>query len=267
MMSRAVARLVPGAGQVNVLLDVRAWPTADERKYLRDIGVTPVQYRRLAWAARRAALGWHAALVAMSSLSLGVLLSIGSADAGYLVGFFSAVTTASATVAALLLKSSLSARTRLLVSAARCARFVVLLGPHPPRGYNLRFLRDRVRTDRSFRRRQRENLAWAISRDAGRVNAAAPCSGGLGSVLLWFGDNPCDPRRRPTLSSVVVDVVAAAAGPDALIPTTMFAPAARFPTPSPRRRIASRLRDTAGGALVTGVLVAIVSAVLRIWFH
>jgi hypothetical protein len=258
---------MPGAAQINVLLDLQAWPTVDERTYLYGAGVTPAQYRRVAWAARRAAFGWHAALVVTASALLGVLLRVDSKDAEFLVALFSTMAVASATVAVLLLRGSLTARTRLLVSAARCARFVVLLGPNPPRGHNLQFHRDRVRTDRSFRRRQLENLAWAISRDAGRVNATAPRSGGPGSVLLWFGDNPCDPPRRPTLSAVVAEVVAAAAHPESPIPATAFAPAARFSTPSPRRRVASRLRDTLGGALATGVLVAIVSVVLRIWVH
>ncbi|RLK54862.1 hypothetical protein [Actinokineospora cianjurensis] len=66
------------------------------------------------------------------------------------------------------------------------------------------------------------------------------------------------------LGSHLTDLVTAIVD-DRSVPHTQFAPAARFRTRSPQGRVLRQARALGSGALATGVLVAVLAAVLRIW--
>ncbi len=184
---------------------------------------------------------------------------------------------------ALLALPSFSVRSRLLASAFRSIRLIRALHPEPTPGpvrltAELFTLKRRTRThrrDRMFelllknprhRRRAVAGLAWSLTRDTAKLSGRPAASGTTtGEVLLWFADNPGDKRRRPIAVSYISELVTAVAD-DEPVPHTDFAAASRFRNRSPRERVLRQVRAFFGGALFTAVLVAIVSAVLRLWF-
>jgi hypothetical protein len=171
---------------------------------------------------------------------------------------------------------------RLLASAFRAARLLRALSPDPtpsPARMTVEtlLLRRRPGTHRRdevfqlllrnarHRRRVVAGVAWALTRDTARVTGRPPAEGATGGeLLLWFAENPQDRRRRPIVSAHLAELMNAVVR-DEPLPHAQFAPASRFRNRSPRERFAGRVRGLASGALVP-VLVAVVTAVLRIWF-
>jgi hypothetical protein len=154
-------------------------------------------------------------------------------------------------------------RVRLLASAARCTRLLCVLAPRTElKGMDSAFAR--CLDDPIFRRRRVGAVAWALTRDTARL-AGQPVSAGatVGELLLWFGENPADHRRRPIVGAYLGELVIAVAG-RMPIPHAQFAPAARLRTRSPREKARRQLRTAATNALVTGVFLAFVAALLRV---
>lgn len=175
-----------------------------------------------------------------------------------------------------------TAENRLLASAFRAARLLRALSPDPlpsPSRMTVETLLFRRRRgthhrDRMFqlilrnaRNRQRvvAGVAWALTRNTARLTGRPAEAGATGGeLLLWFAENPQDRRRRPIVSAHLAELMNAVTQEE-LLPHAQFFPANRFRNRSPRQRILLRVRGLANGALATGVLVAIVTAVLRIW--
>jgi hypothetical protein len=169
-----------------------------------------------------------------------------------------------------------------MVSAYRSLRLVNALSPNPTPGAvrmtaELLTLERRAGTrrrdeiferlllDPRHRRRVVAGLAWALTRDTAKMSGCSTTQGSTtGEVLLWFADNPADPRRRPIVVAYLGELVSAVADHEP-IPHAQFAAASRFRNRSPRERVLRQARTFFGGALFTGVLVAIVTAVMRIW--
>jgi hypothetical protein len=249
--------------RIDLALDTLRWPRVYLRRRLRALGVPRAQLWRLMRAAYRHATGRviavYIALIPLSVHLQGHWMS--PLEVTQIL--FSAA--AVAAVAAVLLAGGLRPRTRLRIAALRTAELALLLRPVAPEGMPdvPATLHRRLRRDPGRRQRTVATTAWTLTRDTARVNGAPFHAGELGHVLLWYAANPRDPRRGPILSGCLIEFIAAVTDPDQPIPHPEFTPAARFPILSPRARFLQSLRATASGALVTGVLVAVVSAALK----
>ncbi|MEV7038352.1 hypothetical protein [Amycolatopsis sp. NPDC051061] len=158
-------------------------------------------------------------------------------------------------------------RRRLLASAFFCVELLLELGPDLSEG------REKVAAERFLmlrrlvvrRRRRVARVAWALTRDTSRC-AGRPFTAGetLGELLLWFAENPSDRRRRPIVIDHLVELIAAVAD-NAPIPHAQFLPAAKYRTRSPRMVFVMQLRSFVRSAVVTGAVLAILAAILRVW--
>lgn len=158
-------------------------------------------------------------------------------------------------------------RRRLLASAFRCTELLLELGTGSADGRGAESV-DRVLMLRSLavrRRRRVARVAWAITRDTARC-AGRPATAGetVGELLLWFAENPADRRRRPIVAVHLVELVAAVAD-NLPIPHAQFAPAAKYRTTSPRAALLMQLRAFVRSAVVSGAILAVLTAILRIW--
>ncbi|WP_406636682.1 hypothetical protein [Amycolatopsis sp. WGS_07] len=241
-------------------------PTPEERQLLAGNGVSRAQLKRISLAAFR-----QAGAVTLGALALiGTLLAFQfqylakvPVPVVRLVLPFALLAAAGSAVLAM---ASLSPRTRLLVSAARCARLILLLDPRAAQQpLSLEF--GPHFANPVFRRRRVAGVAWALTRDSARLTGN-PATDGMtvGELLLWFAETPADRRRRPVLVGYLAELTAAAAS-GAPIPSAQFAPAARFRTRSPREAALRRLRTLVGGALTTGIVLAVLTALLRLWIR
>ncbi|MEV6825661.1 hypothetical protein [Amycolatopsis sp. NPDC051102] len=238
---------------------------SEEVRYLAYIGVAEANRRRLILASFRQYL---AECIAILSLFAGVVAvqmqfeatTRGSEESRLIAGGASIA----AIVAAILASTSLSPRTRLLVNIVRCTRLMLLLGSREQMtSYEPELVGHLDQP--GFRRRRVAGVAWALTRDTARLTGISPASGAtVGELLLWFAECPADRRRRPILSEHLVCLTNAVAE-DAAIPSAQFAPAARLRNQSPRARVLRRLGSLGSGALVTGIVVAIITAILRLW--
>ncbi|WP_162834235.1 hypothetical protein [Amycolatopsis circi] len=244
-----------------------------ESRYLADNGV-PERYRELIFRATRCQtrmtfIGLLTVVVAVVLLEVVLVLPVQfpamppflvGRDGSFVAGTFLAFL--SMWVLSLL---NGSPRRRLMVSVGRAARLVLLLDPRAEQSWRGRVLQSYLAEPR-VRRRHVEGVAWALTRDTAILTGQDAAAGmTVGELLLWFAENPADRRRRPVLGIYVAELAAAAAGGYS-IPHAQFMPAARFRTRSPREPALRRLRSFVGGALATGIVVAIVTAVLRLWF-
>ncbi len=259
---RMFARLASfGPGLVTYLL-LTGMMRPQEREYLDDLGVAPRDLSRVQsaiWVQGSTFLLWGIALIAVplgfNAPGLGPALLPNIPHGIVLI----------ATIPALLATIMSSApRDRLLASAARCTRLLCALAPPTPRaGLDLVFAR-RLKSP-TYRRRRVAAVAWALTRDTARLTGQPVSAGAtVGELLLWFDENPADRRRRPIVGAYLAELVAAAARETA-IPHAQFAPAARFRTRSPREAAARRLRAAATSPLATGVFLAVVATLLRVW--
>lgn len=252
--------------RIDLALDTLRWPRVYLRRRLRALGVPRAQLWRLMRAAYRHATGRVIAAIAVYIALIPLVFHLqGHWMSPLEVTQILFGAAAVAAVAAVLLAGGLRPRTRLRIAALRTAELALLLRPVAPKGMPdvPATLHRRLRRDPGRRQRTVATTAWTLTRDTARVNAAPPRAGGLGHVLLWYAANPRDPRRGPILSGCLIEFIAAVTDPDQPIPHPGFTPAARIPTLSPRVRFLQSLRATASGALVTGVLVAVVSAALK----
>ncbi|BCJ36390.1 hypothetical protein Athai_38930 [Actinocatenispora thailandica] len=237
------------------------WPEPD---YLRDIGVSDTHLRRIWSAAGRQALAVGMLAGTALCIYLTVAIAVGppvGTNRGSLAGAF-VVTVAVAITTGWLAWPSGTPRIRLLVAAARCARLLLMLDDREPAtSYYPRSFLARL-DDPAYRRRRVAGVAWALTRDTAKLTGQPVSAGSsLGELLLWFADNPRDPRRRPTVSAYLVELIAALCA-GAALPEFHFAPAARFRTRSPREPLLRQLRSIVSGTLITGVILAFVTAVL-----
>ncbi|QKV74115.1 hypothetical protein [Amycolatopsis sp. Hca4] len=240
-----------------------------EKKLLIEIGVSRKNCRRANWAMMRSGL---AAYLTLLALSLWIFLALPErrpsnpsvtpivTRGDFIIAAF--LTTA---MAVWLFDNSAYPRKRLLASCARCVRLVHLLRPTEPL-HGIDLLCAKWLADPQFLRRRVVGLAWALTRDSGRLNGNSSDGGvTMGELLLWFAESPADRRRRPTICPQLGELITETAS-GGLIPQIAFSPAARFRSRSPRDRLFRWLRTFAGGALATGIFVAIVTAALRVWF-
>ncbi|MEV4057370.1 hypothetical protein AB0J55_39725 [Amycolatopsis sp. NPDC049688] len=281
----AAAILLGGRPAVAVTL-LAFPPRFTESVYLETIGVPPTAVRAATTALWRQGTTWvfSASAVALCATFVLDRAQISTSPLRP-VNYFVLTFTYFGLLAAAYGVRSLSVRSRLLASSVRCARLVRASCPAPspdatqlaiesfthldpldPRG---RLGRDRIfqLLLRNPRHRQRTTagVAWALTRDiahlSGRPVGTATT---LGEVLLWFAQSPHDPRRRPIVAAYLAELITDVAN-NAPIRDADFTPASRYRTRSPRERAVRRLRSLATGALTTGILVAFVAAVLRIW--
>lgn len=240
-------------------------PTAGESRYLADNGVAEHHRQRILGEVLRqnlaAMLGVFAIVLFLFAFGLRETpLGLGARTPSFVAGELVACA-----FYLLFVQRIWSPRRRLLASIGRAVRLVLLLDPRAasPSPFS-RAVRPYL-ADPGFRRRRVEGVAWALTRDTARFTGSEPSAGmTAGEVLLWFAENPADPRRRPVLSAYLVELATAVAS-GAAIPAAAFLPATRFRTRSPREPLLRRLRTLGGGALATGIIVAAVTAVLRIW--
>ncbi|MEV5712681.1 hypothetical protein AB0L41_02225 [Amycolatopsis mediterranei] len=158
-------------------------------------------------------------------------------------------------------------RRRLLASAFRCTEILLELGTGPAGGRETESV-ERVLMPRRLavrRRRRVARVAWAITRDTARC-AGRPATAGetVGELLLWFAENPADRRRRPIVAVHLVELIAAVAD-NLPVPHAQFAPAAKYRTKSPRAALLMQLRVFVRSAVVSGAVLAVLTAILRIW--
>ncbi|MFD2470089.1 hypothetical protein [Amycolatopsis silviterrae] len=239
-------------------------PTIEERQMLADNGVSRAQLTRVFLATFRQASAVLLGALALLAMLIAFQLEYLEKPPAPVVRLVLPFALLAAAGCAVLSVASLSPRTRLLVSAARCARLILLLDPRAaqqplPRAFGPRF------ANPVFRRRRVAGVAWAVTRDSARLTGK-PATDGMtvGELLLWFAETPGDRRRRPVLVGYLAELTAAAAA-GAPIPGAHFAPAARFRTRSPREAALRLLRTLVGGALTTGIVLAVLTALLRLW--
>jgi len=161
----------------------------------------------------------------------------------------------------LLAFTAASPRTRLLISATRCARLLVLFRDDPV-DPDLRWFRFKMR-DPLYRRRRIAGLAWALTRDQARLTGRSAAEPGLGEVLLWYAESPREARRRAIFSGYMVEIITAL-NTGATVPDVQFPPAKRFATRSPRTRFVRVLRTVFTAALTTSIIAAFVTALLKL---
>ncbi|MGW5724421.1 hypothetical protein ACWEVP_50255 [Amycolatopsis sp. NPDC003865] len=258
----------PQWARADIAIDALRLPRRYVRRHLRDLGVPCEQLRQLRFAAYRHSAGRALAAVALYITAMQLTgLVVGPPTRALQVFQLFAISGGIAAAATAMLSDHLRPRARLLTAALRTAELALLLNPSAPDRLpdGAASFRRRVRRDPEFRRRLVAKTAWILTRDTARVNSAPARPGGLGHVLLWYSANPRDPRRGPILTACLLEFFAAATDADQPIPHPDFTPAARYPTLSPRSRLLQNLRDIGSGALVTGVVVAVVTALLKLW--
>lgn len=230
-----------------------------ERQYLRDLGVTAFDLmlvRLAVWYQAIVPLVWMPPFV-LGLVSFGVQ-GLGPALVPRDVPFEAAV------LAIILTIPSSKPRVRLLASAARCTRLLCTLAPNK-RLIDLDFVFSQWLNNPIYQRQRVAAAAWALTRDTARLTGQPVSTGAtVGELLLWFGRNPSDKRRRPIVGAHLAELITATANWKA-IPHADFAPAARQRTRPPRREVLRQLRATVTGTLATGVVLALVSALLRVW--
>jgi hypothetical protein len=128
-----------------------------------------------------------------------------------------------------------------------------------------------IMANRSYRRRKFSSLAWAVNRDClilsgvSRSDASVRNIEGIGQTLLWYESNPLDKRRRPIAIEGIKEALDyAIAGGGGRVPSCDLAASKFHVTPS-RNRILAKIGELVSGALVTGVTIAVVTALLRAW--
>lgn len=244
---------------------------SSERRYLYDLGVTARHLRQIT----RASYYQTASMVACYFTFSGVLVAVSLGIPFKTNVVIAAVVVTPFLALARLVWASLTTQNRILASVVRCVRLLILLhlpvAPGTERGRRIyiapQLTDERALRNQAYVRRRMQGVAWALTRDSARLTGRPVAAGGtVGEVLLWFADNPADRRRRNIVSPYLVELVTAVAD-GAPIPEAQFAPAARFRTRSPRARILQQLRSTLSGALATGVVVAVLTALLKIWFR
>jgi hypothetical protein len=262
-------------------------PRITESGYMEEIGVPPAAAKAATMALWRQGTAW---VFLVSSFTLCSAFLINrlqtsmqiSASPLRPISYFVLTFTYFGVIAALYGARSISVRSRLLASAVRCVRLIRASCPDPVPGaaqfsykspiyFDLkgkhgrdRFFELLVRNPR-HRQRVTAGIAWALTRDVARLTGRpAGKVITLGEVLLWFAENPADPRRRPIVAAYLSELITDVANNVAICDTDFF-PAARYRIRSPRERAIRRLRSLVTGAVATGILVALASAVLRIW--
>ncbi|EOD69676.1 hypothetical protein [Amycolatopsis vancoresmycina] len=282
----ATAVLLGGRPAVAVTL-LAFPPRLTESVYLGKIGVPPAAVKAATTALWRQGTTWVFSVSAFALCATFVLnrvqnvLQISTSPLDP-VDYFVLTFTYFGLLAAAYGVRSLSIRSRLLASSVRCARLVRAMCPDPSPDatqlaiesfthLDLRGSRGRdplfqllLRNPR-HRHRTTAGVAWALTRDTAHLSGrSVGTATTLGEVLLWFAQSPRDPRRRPIVAAYLAELITDVAN-HAPIRDADFTPAARYRTRSPRERAVRRLRSLATGALTTGILVALVAAVLRIW--
>lgn len=256
--SHRMWRLIPGLATYSLLTTTMR---RQERQYLEDLGVAPADLEQVnlaMWAQGTIAPMWMFAVVVVTNNF--ALPGLGPA----LFSIPTNVALLAVIPAAFMAIMALSTRARLLASAARCARLLCVLAPTTPlRGLDVELAR--WLESPAYRRRRVAAVAWALTRDTARLSGRAASAGAtVGELLLWFGENPADKRRRPIVGPYLAELMIAAAR-ETPIPHAQFAPASRCRSRSPRELALRQLRTTVTSALATGVLLAVVVAVLRVW--
>jgi hypothetical protein len=132
--------------------------------------------------------------------------------------------------------------------------------------YSVSFLREQMVTRRRMRR-----LAWAISRDIAIFRglsrgAAADDNTAVGRALLWMSDFPWHGKRRAIAWQALADLVNYVASPRQGLPASLTAEGREFDvTPTGRERTSAVLAFLRV-PLVTGLVLALVAALLRVVF-
>jgi hypothetical protein len=262
--SRRFLKLLAIDSFISTLFIVIFPPTPSENSYLRDIGIPEGTRHRLWRATARQGIGAELTLLSATAIYFFLISQVDSDFPEVVTRIAAAFSAGSAAMAGILLYSSLSPYTRLLVSVARCTRLLFILEDGVRHPFDHIVGKD-VITHIYFRRRI-AGVAWALTRDTALINGNQTSAGStVGEILLWFADSPYDRRRRPILGAYLAELIAAVDN-NTTIPEADFAPAARFRTRSPRDRLLRQLRAVAGGALTTGIAVAVISALLKFWF-
>lgn len=233
-----------------------------EKKYLNELGVPRSARGRVARAMLAQGI-WNSTALMSLIFWLLFLSELGDKNPPSVTGDVLAVTIGATALAVVSSAAVLSPRQRLLASVGRAVRLLSAVSPTaPPRGFDLLYAR--WLSNPHFRRRRVVGVAWALTRDTAKLTARPVTDGDtVGELLLWWAALPADARRRPVVSAVLVEVLNSLETGIPL-PHAQFGPAARFRSRSPRERVGRQIRTLAGGALTTGVLIAIATAVLRL---
>ncbi|UJW36906.1 hypothetical protein L3Q67_45390 (plasmid) [Saccharothrix sp. AJ9571] len=161
----------------------------------------------------------------------------------------------------LLAITAASPRIRLLISATRCIRLLLLFRDNPV-DPDLRWYRFKMR-NHLYRQRRMAGLAWALTRDQARLAGRSTAEPGLGEVLLWYAESPHEARRRAIFSGYMVEMITAISTGET-VPDVQFPPAKRFATRSPRSRFARLLRTIVTAALTSSIIAALLTALLKL---